>query len=169
MDIISHLLIGNAISLPCSNKKCRFWVIFFSILPDISQIPFYIFLGYINKRLFFFPLNSDWVGAKIAHPVFSALWEIPHSIFFALLIILPVILIFKIPKLAFASYLVHIFLDFFTHTGEWTLKPFYPLNYTLQGFTDAWAWSLPILLFSWAVIIIITLIITPFFKTKKIH
>ncbi|MCX6721214.1 MAG: hypothetical protein NT026_01270 [Candidatus Staskawiczbacteria bacterium] len=133
---------------------------FFSFLPDLGQIPFYIFLGWKNARPFFFPLNSDWNGARALYPFLTALWDIPHSFFFAFLIILPIILFFKLPKISFFAYLLHLIIDIPTHSGEWAVKPFYPINYTFGGATNAWA--LPI----WAMIIfwIIFLLIIIFLK-----
>jgi len=166
MDIISHALIGNIISLP--QKKSRLWVIFFSVLPDLTQIPFFLYLGYLNARPFFFPLEKDWDGARALHPFLNIIYEIPHSFFFVFLIILPIVLFFKLPKLAFFAYIFHLLIDLPTHTsGEWAMKPFWPFQYTFPGFTDAWAWPAYMLLISWIVLIAAAISLNPLFKNKE--
>jgi hypothetical protein len=151
MDIISHALIGNIISFTKKyTLKNRAWIIFFSFATDLTQIPFFIYLGYINSRPFFYPLPSDWNGARTIYPFLTAIYEIPHSLFFVFLIILPIILFFKLPKLAFFAYFFHILIDLPTHTGgEWAMKPFYPFNYNFNGLTDAWTWPFSLMAISW--------------------
>lgn len=157
MDIISHALIGKIFS---GFKKNPFlshlWIIFFSFAADLTQIPFFIYLGYLNSRPFFYPALSDWNGARALHPFLNTIYEIPHSFFFAFLIILPLILIFKLPKLAFFSYLFHLIADLPTHTkGEWAMKPFYPFQWEFGGFTNAWAWPILAMALSWIILAII--------------
>jgi len=155
MDFISHILIGRALATPYKKNKKNFYsVIFFSALPDLGAFLQYFYLGYINSRSFFIPLNSDWDGFRQMHPLFSSLWDIPHSIFFAFLIILPLVLFFKLSKMAFIAYMFHIFIDLFTHLGEWAVKPFYPIQYAFQGFTNAWAWPFLYMALLWVVIIV---------------
>jgi len=166
MDSISHILIGKLLaSSPKYSKKAVFITAFFSFLPDLSSIPMYLYLGYIKARPFWIPYNSDWNGVRELRPVWSALWDIPHSLFFAVLIILPIILFFKLPKIAFFAYIFHIFIDIFTHTGEWAVKLFYPLSYKIEGFTNAWTWPLWTMAISW--LILIVLIISLKYIIKK--
>jgi len=166
MDIVSHILIGKILSFN-KKKKAQFWAMFFSLLPDLSQIPFYLVLGYENARPFLFPLNSDWIGARQLHPILSALWEAPHSLFFAILIILPIIIFFKLPKIAFFSYVIHLIVDIPTHSGEWAIKIFYPIDYTINGFTDAWAWPVWGFILSWIILISIVIVLNRFLKLKN--
>jgi membrane-bound metal-dependent hydrolase YbcI (DUF457 family) len=154
MDIISHVLIGKIISFN-KNRLAQIWTMIFSYLPDLTQIPFYIMLGYENARPFLFPYNSDWVDASKNHVILNIMWEASHSLFFALLIVLPIILFFKLPKIAFLGYILHIIIDIPTHKGEWLIKPFYPLNYSINGFTNSWAWPIWIMALSWMVLILI--------------
>jgi hypothetical protein len=159
MDIISHILIGKLISLN-KNLKTQLWAMFFSFLPDLTQIPFFLYLGYTNARPFFYPQTIDWQGAKALHPFLSAFYEIPHSFLFLILIILPFILYFKLPKITFFAYLLHLLIDIPTHTGgEWAMKPFYPSHYTFNGFTDAWIWPFYIMLISWAILLLVIIVI----------
>jgi membrane-bound metal-dependent hydrolase YbcI (DUF457 family) len=164
MDTISHILMGKAISIPEKSRKSTFWTIFFSLLPDLSLVPFFIYLGYINKRMFFIPHNSDWEGIRNLYPVLNSIQEIGHSFLFAFLIILPIIILFKLPKIAFGGYLLHLFVDLPTHTGEWAVKPFYPFNYSVEGFTDAWSWPLYAMVISWIILSIAIVILNRFYK-----
>ncbi|KKR23662.1 MAG: hypothetical protein UT53_C0010G0016 [Candidatus Yanofskybacteria bacterium GW2011_GWD2_39_48] len=167
MDVISHILIGRGIATPSGiPKRNVYFITFFSFLPDLPQIAIYLYLGFINSRPFFMPLNTDWNGFRALHPLWSAIWEIPHSIFFALLIILPVILIFRLPKMALVVYLLHIFIDLFTHTGEWGTKIFYPLHYKIDGFTNAWSWSFINIFSSWIILTLTIVILHSFFRYK---
>jgi hypothetical protein len=156
MDTLSHALIGKIISTPENNKRNIFWIVFFSILADLFLIPVYIYLGYINNRFLWIGFNGDWDGLRISHPFLVLLNDIPHSLIFAFLIILPAILLFKLPKLAFFAYLFHILIDIPTHTGEWAIRIFYPLNdYSIKGFTDAWQWPIKYMAICWIVSIVL--------------
>jgi len=167
MDVISHILIGKIISFSDrKNKSAGFFAMLFSFLPDLSQIPFYIYLGLENARPFLFPKNGDWNNARAIHPFLTALWEAPHSFFFAFLIILPVIIFFKIPKIAFFAYLLHLIIDIPTHAGEWAVKPFYPFNFVINGFTNAWSWPALSFFSSWLILSLIIILLSFFFKKK---
>ncbi|MDD2731695.1 MAG: hypothetical protein PHI53_00675 [Candidatus Pacebacteria bacterium] len=171
MDIITHALIGRAISL--SKKETRrsiYFAVFFSLLADLISLPLYLYIGFINNRLFWIPLNSDWDGFRDLHPFLSALYDIPHSVFFLLIVILPLVLFFKLPKISFWAYGAHLFLDLFSHYGEWALKPFYPLGYKFEGFTNGWSWSIQSMAILWISIIIIIIVSKKLlsYKSKKI-
>jgi len=160
MDFVSHALMGRVLaSSPTTSKRDLWVIILFSVMPDIPHIANYLYLGYIKKRPLWIPHNSDWAGFRTLHPIGSALWEIPHSVIFLVLIIVPIVLILKLPKLALVAYSLHLLVDIATHTGEWSLKLFYPFDYTIEGFTDAWAWRLPYLIISWAALAILIIIL----------
>lgn len=159
MDIITHALVGKAIAVPKRSRKADFWIILFSLLPDFTLIPFYLFLGYVNKRPFWIAHNSDWDGVRNLYPFLNSIQEISHSFLFAVFVILPIILLFKLPKTAFFAYSIHLLLDLPSHTGEWAVKPFYPLNYSFNGFTDAWSWPVHFMVISWIVLLIVIIII----------
>lgn len=80
------------------------------------------------------------------------MWEIPHSVFCIVLMIVPLVLWLRLPKLTIVSYSSHLMLDLLTHTGEWAVKPFYPLEWTVAGFADAWAWPIRDMMISWGVL-----------------
>jgi len=153
MDIISHALIGKIFCYFDKKAKNKNWqIILFSILPDFVIFPFYIVLGKENQRFLWIAQNQDWTGASLTHPILTDTYNITHSIIFALLVILPVILFFKLPKSAFYVYLVHIIVDIFTHTGEWAIKIFYPFNFSINGFTDVWIWPFSSMIILWAML-----------------
>lgn len=167
MDFVSHILIGRVLATsPKNSRKNIYLITFFSFLPDLPQIAIYLYLGFIKARPFLIPLNTDWDGFRTLHPIWSAVWEIPHSIFFAFLVILPLVLIFKLSKMAFIAYLSHIFVDLFTHAGEWSTKIFYPLPYLVNGFTNAWAWPFTSMFLSW-LILLIAIVILHFMLLRK--
>jgi hypothetical protein len=167
VDFISHILVGGILSVLKKFKKLEiYWIIFFSVLADIPQIFLYLYLGVTNSRLFFIPLNSDWTGFREVTPLVDLLWEFPHSLLFVFIIILPIILYFKLPKMAFVAYLGHIFIDIFTHTGEWAVEPLYPLQYKFLGFTNVWSWPLHLVLLLWILLILIIHFIYQFKKRR---
>jgi hypothetical protein len=158
MDIVSHALVGNIFKefARSPSAKDKLIIILFAFLPDIPvMFLMYPLLGHANGRPFWIPYNSDWAGARSAHPIWSMSWEIPHSLLFLLLVITPLVFWFRLPKLAIASYLSHILLDLPTHTGVWGVKPFYPLHCMVNGFTDAWAWPFSYMAISWVVLLAI--------------
>lgn len=166
MDIISHALIGRILALqPKNSKKQILLIIFFSLLADILSLLLYFYVGYLNKRLFWMPKNSDWQGIRVLHPYWTAIGDIPHSLIFLILIIIPLVIFLKLPKINIWAYFIHILFDIPTHTGEWAIRIFYPLNYKIEGFTDAWAWPVSKILISW--FILFGLIITLSFIFKK--
>ena len=151
MDVVSHALVGKLFQVGSRTAGAtqKLMVIGFAAVPDLPVFLVYLLLGHEKGRAFWIPHNADWIGVRSAHPVWSALWEIPHSLFFVALVMVPLVLCRRWPKIAIASYLSHIVLDLFTHTGEWGVKPLYPLPYMFEGFTDAWSWPLRTMAVSW--------------------
>jgi hypothetical protein len=158
MDIISHGLVGNVFKEfdRSGSWKDKAVIVAFAFLADVPvMLLMYPLLGREHGRAFWIPRDLDWVGARAAHPVWAMSWEVPHSIFFWLLVIIPLVFWLRLPKLAILSYLSHILLDLPTHTGEWGVKPFYPFGYMVNGFTDAWAWPISYMAVAWAVLLAI--------------
>jgi len=156
MDIISHALVGKIFCFFDKKSKNKNWlVILFAIIPDLVLIPFYFVLGREYNRFLWIAQNQDWANASITHPFLTGLYNTTHSLFFVALIILPIVLIFKLPKAAFFAYLSHILFDIFTHTGEWSIQIFYPFNSTVFGISDAWAWPIKYMALSWLVLSLI--------------
>ena len=160
MDIVSHAIVGRMLATKKQNSSKDIWlVMLFGALPDFFQIPLYIYIGYINHRPFFWPLNADWIGFRATHPGWMLWWDIPHSFLTLLFIVTPIVFLLKLNKLVIWAYFFHIFLDLFTHTGEWGVKPFFPLQYMANGFTDAWAWNPIYYPVCWSILWLIVILI----------
>jgi len=156
MDVISHALMGAILCLLFrANRTAAFWIIFFSVFPDLTLIPAYIILGKKNKRFLWLAKNIDWPGFSKNHPALAMFYDITHSILFAAFIILPAVIFFKLPGASLIAYLFHIAIDVFSHKQEWAIKIFYPFDFKINGFSDAWAWPIKLMAISWAVLILI--------------
>ena len=169
MDLVSHALVGNIFkeASRVNSIRDKIIVVSFAFLPDLPVLLVYLLLGHEKGRPYWIPYNSDWMGVRAAHPIWAALWEIPHSLLFLILVIAPLVVWLKWPKMAIASYLSHIVLDIPTHTGEWAVKPLFPLSLSTSGFTDAWAWPIPYMVISWLVLLGCAFAIRWFLKRKS--
>jgi len=168
MDIVSHAIVGRMLVTKQTASRKDLWLAaLFGALPDFFQLPLYLYIGYINHRPYLWPLNSDWVGFRSAQPMWVLWWDIPHSLFTLLLIVVPLVFRLKLNKLVILAYFSHIFLDLFTHTGEWGVKPFFPLQFMFNGFTDAWAWNPIYYPLTWAVLWVIIILIEKIRSPKK--
>ena len=157
MDIVSHLLVGRALAELGNYTPAQITAITaFAALPDAPQIPLYAYVGYCHKRFLDIPKNSDWLREHMRqrHHYWCMLWEIPHSLWFLFLIVTPLVIYFKLPLMSAAAYGSHLLADWFTHKGEWALKPFYPFKFKAHGYTNGWAWSIPSMLSSSAILVI---------------
>jgi membrane-bound metal-dependent hydrolase YbcI (DUF457 family) len=159
MEFISHALIGKIFFyFDKKIKASQQWiVILFSVMPDFVLIPFYIVLGKENERFLWIAQNEDWIGSDLTHPFLTNAYNTTHSFIFALIIILPIIVYFKLPRLAFFAYLFHIIIDIFTHTGDWTIKMFFPYSFNVNGFSNAWMWPISSMVISWIILSLIIL------------
>lgn len=144
MDIVSHLLIGRALAELGNYSPSQVAAItLFAALPDAPQVPLYLYVGYKHKRFMDIPKNSDWLREhfRSRHPSWAALWEVPHSLWFLLFIVTPLVVYFKLPLMAAVAYGLHLAADIFSHKGEWAVKPLYPLKFKAHGYTNGWAWT----------------------------
>lgn len=164
MDVLSHLLVGKILShTQTYEKKDKFLISFFGFLPDASQFVLYPLLVWILPRSYYFPANNDWIGITEKHTWFTFAYEFPHSLTFLLLVIVPFVWYWGLPKLCVISYFLHIILDVFTHTGEWSTKILSPSRYYyVEGYTDAWAWGLSYFMASWLLLLIVDWMIMGF-------
>lgn len=170
MDFVSHAIIGGTIGAAYKEKKRNvLFAALFAVLPDITQIPLFFYVGYLRHRFLWIPYDADWAGVRAPHPGWSALWDIPHSLFFVLFVMAPLGLKYKWPRLFIYAYLSHIVIDMFTHVGEWTVKPFYPFNLAFQGFTSAWTWPWAGFMGAWTFLSIIFFVVVVIsFLSKKV-
>jgi membrane-bound metal-dependent hydrolase YbcI (DUF457 family) len=158
MDIISHLLVGRALAELGNYSPSQITAItLFAALPDAPQIPLYAYVGYKHKRFLDVPKNSDWLREHFRdkHPFWSALWEVPHSLWFLLFVVTPVVIFFKLPLMAAVAYGSHLLADIFTHKGEWAVKIFYPFKKKIHGYTNGWAWNIQSMLALWVILLFI--------------
>jgi hypothetical protein len=63
--------------------------------------------------------------------VYSVLYKVPHSLLFLILIQ---------NSRARKIYALHILLDILSHTGPWSIEPFWPLGGPVSGIGDAIVW-----------------------------
>ncbi|MGC9968690.1 MAG: metal-dependent hydrolase [Minisyncoccia bacterium] len=160
MDVVSHILIGTVLgSASAASPGDIATITLFSLLPDLFQIPLYLRVGEEYHRYFWISHDKDWRGFRGHHPFWSDLWEIPHSLLFLVFIITPFVLYFHLPRMAIAAYFSHIFMDIWTHKGEWRMKPFYPFRWEINGLTNMWAWSWRKMLVSWAVLVALLMMV----------
>ena len=161
MDVLSHFIIGETFGIFQNSLKDNLIVASFGVLPDLTHVPLYFYVGYLNKRFLWWPKNADWYkhNFRQQNPKWSALWELPHSFLFLLFFITPIVLYFNLPKMAILSYGSHIFLDLFTHTSEWGVKPFYPFAFKFKGFADVWTWGFKKLVLCWTICLCLLLIV----------
>jgi membrane-bound metal-dependent hydrolase YbcI (DUF457 family) len=155
MDAMSHALVGVAIA---TTERYGIQegalVVFFSVLPDILQIPLYLKVGKDSGRTFWIPKDSDWQGFRDTYPGWSSVFDIPHSLFFLIPLYLAIAWL-HLPLILLFAYFVHIVLDLFAHQGEWKVKLFYPINASIDGITSAWSWSYGRMIVSWAVLVVL--------------
>ena len=170
MDFVSHYLIGNIIAVTRKKitRKKIITIAFFGLLPDIIQIPLYLYVGFLNNKAFCFPNTCDWVGFRDNHPIISASMDIPHSLFFLFFIWL-IVKYFKLPYLCLLAYLSHILIDIPSHTGEWAVKFLYPFPFMVNGYADVWAWNLYLYPIVWMVLVFIIVIVKKIQRDEIIY
>lgn len=127
----------------------------FAGLPDLPQVPLYLYVGFKHKRFLDIPKNSDWLREhfRTRHKFWSGLWEVPHSLWFLIFVVLPAVIYFNLPLMAAVAYGSHLFTDIFTHKGEWAIRPFYPFKFKAHGLTNGWAWNFSSMFVSWLILI----------------
>lgn len=96
----------------------RRWTIW-SVAPDIPMM------------LLLAPTGVPWSVQK-EWLMYSLLYKIPHSLCVILLI----------PKPYRSVYMFHILCDVLSHTGEWSIEPFFPLSsLKIHGIWDPVQWK----------------------------
>lgn len=161
MDIISHALIGCAVGQFDRDAKMKKVgaVGLFAMLPDFFQLPYYLVLGYKHNRDYYIPYIEDWIGFRGQMPMLDLVWDIPHSLLFVLVVVMPIVKKYQLGRVFIFSYLSHIIADIPTHTGEWNVRYFFPFKFTINGLTDAWTWNISYITISWVVLIMANFLI----------
>jgi hypothetical protein len=107
-----HVLVGYM--YPQKDPK-MFDIVIGSVLPDVFMIIPFLFGNGVN-------VVDIWT---------RGFYFLPHS-----LLVLPLV-----PPKWRTYYALHILCDVVSHTGEWSIRLFYPLtNFSIQGFYDPWKW-----------------------------
>ena len=76
------------------------------------------------------PWCVPWREMKDTH-IYTIMYKIPHSLFFCL---------FFVPRKYRGIYAFHILCDILSHTGEWSIQPFFPFKLTIRGIWDPVDW-----------------------------
>ena len=128
MDIVSHALMGCLLAWITGDPL---WVlVLLSIASDIPQmLILYPYLAIKNRR--WFPLDTDWEG--FSDSKLAVLYFAPHSLW-----ALGAIALLPITHWGIVAYALHLFVDAFSHTGEWSIRPLYPHSWAIEGFYDGW-------------------------------
>ena len=94
------------------------WTIW-SVAPDIPMV------------LILSPWNHDksWRDMKDSG-LYALLYKIPHSLFCLLFV----------PRVYRKVCAFHILCDVLSHTGEWSIQPFFPVKLTIHGIWDPIDW-----------------------------
>ena len=95
----------------------RRWTLW-SVAPDIPMM------------LFLAPSSQTW-SVKKEWLTYSLFYRLPHS-FWALLVV---------PRQHRRIYAFHILCDILSHTGEWSIQPFYPYGLAVHGIWDPVEWT----------------------------
>jgi hypothetical protein len=89
-----------------------------SVAPDI---PMALFLSHWPQ---------SWAEIRMWW-LYDFLYKIPHSVWILILI--------QNRKFR-AMYSFHLFLDILSHTGQWSIQPFYPFQFKIHGVWDPITW-----------------------------
>lgn len=73
--------------------------------------------------------NITWTDMKYTY-TYMLLYKIPHS-FLSLAVV---------PKRYQMIYALHILIDILSHTGEWSIQPFFPCKLQIHGIWDPVQW-----------------------------
>jgi len=117
---IGHLL-TTRVHFDNMNLEDAFW----AIAPDL---PMSLFLSPGGA---FVDPNTPWRVIK-NWPSYLLFYKLPHSLWFLILI--------KKSR-ARKIYALHILMDILSHTGEWSIEPFFPMGPAVHGIWDPVEWT----------------------------
>jgi membrane-bound metal-dependent hydrolase YbcI (DUF457 family) len=151
MDIFFHVVLGLFLSKNFLNEY-NFIVVFFSLLPDlIGAMPFEInkiyrslkFKGNKISRYLYFTKRT-----KVFHEYQKIIYKSSHNLFAWIFFTLFAWIFFKnIYMVLSVSYFLHLFFDSYTHEGDFSMQPLYPLNFSIKG--KSWTLNKKIMLINW--------------------
>ena len=145
MDMITHAIIGAIIAelalweKPSQQRKRGRWIgAFLGIAPDFAAIPAQFVFSWSAGDWPWIYDPAHWVGAE------DSMWLAGYWCTHSLLLPLLVFIYFKHKNwrtwtlVAWAS---HAAIDIISHTGAWSMWPFFPLPGQIEGVGDPWSWS----------------------------
>jgi len=132
MDIISHALINNLVyqDLPSGPK---WWAIAFGVLPDMISFSSVYHVEFMKKVLFFKKIPHSYIPARV-----FLVYKFTHSLLtWSVVLGIFLLLGWKHMAIAWTGWLLHIFIDIFTHSSKsFPTKILWPLsNWHYSGFT----------------------------------
>lgn len=145
MDSLFHALVGAFIGecAPKSIKNRRMKGALAAMAPDLMNIPSYLFLGIKTNSTLWYPQpDAFYANPWITEHWTWMMWNLSHSFVFWGLIIMPLLWRSNWTPLFGIAYLSHLLLDLPSHSGIWSVQPFWPYNWLMGGWFDAWAWNL---------------------------
>ena len=90
-----------------------------SIAPDLPMI------------IFLTPCGTSWSEMRNWRG-YTWFYKVPHSVWSLILIQ---------NSRARSIYLFHILMDILSHTGQWSIEPFFPIGPAIQGLWDPIVWT----------------------------
>ena len=84
----------------------------------------------VPMMLFLTPGNIPWRVKKDWY-MYAMFYKVPHSLW----------ALAFVPKAHRKIYAFHIVCDILSHTGQWSIQPFYPLDITIHGIWDPIDWN----------------------------
>ena len=145
MDMISHAIIGAIIAelvlweKPLQERIRGRWIgALISATPDIAAIPAHFVFSWSAGDWPWVYDASHWVGVE------NSLWLLGY--WFTHSLILPFIAYFWFrhkgwPVWMLAVWASHSAIDILSHTGAWSIWPFFPFPGQIEGVADPWSWS----------------------------
>jgi hypothetical protein len=118
------LWLGHLISTRLYFGRLSLEDAFWSIAPDLPMTLF------LSPGGMFVGANTPWKVIK-NWSAYTWFYKLPHSLWFLILI----------QNSNFRKiYTFHILMDLLSHTGEWSIEPFFPIGPAIHGIWDPVGW-----------------------------
>ncbi|MBZ5710719.1 metal-dependent hydrolase [Nannocystis pusilla] len=145
MDIVSHALMGVILSTHFEDGLHAGPAVQYalaSLAPDFCFVRLGLKLGSERGRPLCIPHHEDWQGCRRRHPTWVAWsWDLPYSLL--ALTVLGALAWWGGVIGLFVAYALHVVVDYFTHQGEWAMRPLFPLStWEVPSISDSWEWPL---------------------------
>ena len=114
------LWFGHLVTTRIAFGEWTWW----SIAPDLPMALF------LSPGGMFVETNTPWKVIK-NWSAYNLIYKLPHSLWFLILI--------QNSKVR-SIYAFHILIDILSHTGEWSIEPFFPIGPVIHGIWDPVEW-----------------------------